>query len=37
MDTVAVGGLSTPDTALFLITNQTPTFNIDPFSGIQGM
>ncbi|KAJ3571704.1 hypothetical protein NP233_g3588 [Leucocoprinus birnbaumii] len=36
-DTVSVGGLSAPNTALFLITDQTPTFNIDPFSGIQGL
>ncbi|KAJ7496013.1 acid protease [Mycena galericulata] len=36
-DTVSVGGLSAPATELFLITNQTPKFNIDPFSGIQGM
>lgn len=36
-DTVSVGGLSAPSTALFLITDQTPTFNINPFSGIQGM
>ncbi|KAF9010503.1 acid protease [Cyathus striatus] len=36
-DTVSVGGLSAPNTNLFLITNQTPKFNIDPFSGIQGM
>ncbi|KDR75228.1 hypothetical protein GALMADRAFT_18662, partial [Galerina marginata CBS 339.88] len=35
-DTVAVGGLSAPGVSLFLITNQTPKFNIDPFSGIQG-
>ncbi|KAH9485175.1 Pepsin-2B [Psilocybe cubensis] len=36
-DTVSVGGLSAPGVSLFLITNQTPKFNIDPFSGIQGM
>lgn len=36
-DTVSVGGLSAPNTSLFLITDQTPKFNIDPFSGIQGM
>ncbi|KAF7315441.1 Pepsin A [Mycena indigotica] len=35
-DTVAIGNLSAPSTSLFLITNQTPKFNIDPFSGIQG-
>ncbi|KAJ7072089.1 acid protease [Mycena amicta] len=36
-DTVSVGGLSAPATNLFLITNETPKFDIDPFSGIQGM
>ncbi|KAJ7772598.1 acid protease [Mycena maculata] len=36
-DTVRVGNLTAPDTSLFLITNQTPKFDIDPFSGIQGM
>ncbi|KAF9263351.1 acid protease [Marasmius fiardii PR-910] len=36
-DTVTVGGLRSPNVSLFLITDQTPTFNIDPFSGIQGM
>ncbi|KXN91062.1 Pepsin A [Leucoagaricus sp. SymC.cos] len=36
-DTVSVGGLDAPNTSLFLITDQTPKFNIDPFSGIQGM
>ena len=36
VDTVSVGGLTAPNTSLFLITDQTPTFNIDPFSGIQG-
>ncbi|KAJ7188043.1 acid protease [Mycena filopes] len=36
-DTVALGGLSAPATSLFLITNQTAKFGIDPFSGIQGM
>jgi len=36
-DTVSVGGLSAADIELFLITNQTAKFNIDPFSGIQGM
>ncbi|KAJ4481145.1 acid protease [Lentinula aciculospora] len=36
-DTVSVGGLSSPNVSLFLITEQTPTFDIDPFSGIQGM
>ncbi|KAJ7755367.1 acid protease [Mycena maculata] len=36
-DTVAVGGLSAPATDLFLITKQTAKFDINPFSGIQGM
>ncbi|KAJ7091158.1 acid protease [Mycena epipterygia] len=36
-DTVSVGGLTVPSTSLFLITNQTAKFGIDPFSGIQGM
>ncbi|KAF8894062.1 acid protease [Infundibulicybe gibba] len=36
-DVVSVGGLQGGRVNLFLITNQTPTFNIDPFSGIQGM
>ncbi|KAJ6594144.1 acid protease [Mycena capillaripes] len=36
-DTVTLGGLTAPATKLFLITNQTPKFDIDPFSGIQGM
>lgn len=37
VDTVSVSGLTAPNTNLFLITDQTPTFNIDPFSGIQGL
>ncbi|KAF9023230.1 acid protease [Hymenopellis radicata] len=37
VDTVTVGGLTTTDVDLFLITSQTPNFDIDPFSGIQGM
>jgi len=36
-DTVVVGGLSSPNVSLFLITEQSPDFDIDPFSGIQGM
>ncbi|KJA20739.1 hypothetical protein HYPSUDRAFT_141873 [Hypholoma sublateritium FD-334 SS-4] len=36
-DTVSVGGLSAKGISLFLITSQTAKFNIDPFSGIQGM
>jgi len=36
-DVVTVGGLVAKATNLFLITDQTPKFNIDPFSGIQGM
>ncbi|CAK5276783.1 unnamed protein product [Mycena citricolor] len=35
-DTVTVGGLTSKGVDLFLITGQTPKFNIDPFSGIQG-
>jgi hypothetical protein len=34
-DTVTVGGL-TANTELFLITNQTEKFSIEPFSGILG-
>ncbi|TFK54198.1 acid protease [Heliocybe sulcata] len=36
-DTVTVGGLAAKNTDLYLITDQTPTFAIDPFDGIQGM
>ena len=36
-DTVSVGGIVVKDLELFLITDQTPQFNIDPFSGIQGL
>ena len=36
-DTVTVGALVAKATDLWLITNQTSKFNIDPFSGIQGM
>ncbi|PBK91451.1 acid protease [Armillaria gallica] len=36
-DTVSIGGFEVPNVALFLITDQTPKFAIDPFSGIQGM
>jgi hypothetical protein len=36
-DTVSIGGLSASNTSLLLITHQTPNFNIDPFSGIQGV
>lgn len=35
-DTVSVGGYAVKNLDLFLITNQTAQFNIDPFSGIQG-
>lgn len=31
-----MGGVSVPNVQMFLITNQTPTFAPDPFSGIQG-
>ncbi|RDB24771.1 Pepsin A [Hypsizygus marmoreus] len=37
VDTVTVGGLKANSVNLFLITDQTPTFNVDPFSGIQGL
>lgn len=33
-DTVSVGGLSADKVPLFTITNQSPKFNVDPFSGI---
>ncbi|KAL0950379.1 hypothetical protein HGRIS_010341 [Hohenbuehelia grisea] len=36
-DTVGIGGLSAPNIDFSVITNQTPKFGIDPFSGIQGM
>ncbi|KAJ8487769.1 hypothetical protein ONZ45_g5090 [Pleurotus djamor] len=36
-DTVAIGGLSAGVVDLSLITDQTPKFAIDPFSGILGM
>ncbi|KAK0225889.1 acid protease [Armillaria fumosa] len=36
-DTVSIGGFEVPNVSLFLITDQTPAFAIDPFSGIQGM
>ena len=35
-DTVSVGGIAVEDLEILLITDQTPQFNIDPFSGIQG-
>lgn len=35
-DTVSVGNLSVTGADVFLITDQTPKFNIDPFSGILG-
>lgn len=35
-DTVHVGSVSVPKVSMYLITNQTPTFATDPFSGIQG-
>lgn len=35
-DTVTVGGLQAPNVSLNIITNQTATFLVDPFSGIQG-
>lgn len=36
-DVVSVAGVSAGNIALYTITNQTPKFDIDPFSGIQGM
>jgi hypothetical protein len=36
-DTVKIGNLVAPKSSLYLITDQTPTFAINPFSGIQGM
>jgi len=36
-DTVSVGGLAAPNTSFFLIVEQTPTFDIDPFDGILGL
>jgi hypothetical protein len=36
-DTVSAGGLTVPNTDLFLVTDQTEKFDIDPFSGIQGV
>ncbi|KZP03736.1 acid protease [Athelia psychrophila] len=36
-DVVSVAGLSAGTVDLFTITNQTAKFDIDPFSGIQGM
>ncbi|KAK2464625.1 hypothetical protein APHAL10511_003318 [Amanita phalloides] len=36
-DTVAIGSLVSPQVDLFLITNQTKAFDIDPFGGIMGM
>ena len=36
-DTVGLpGGFSAPNMDVFLIIDQTPKFNIDPYSGIQG-
>lgn len=35
-DVVSVGGLNAGSVSLYTITNQTPKFGIDPFSGIQG-
>ena len=36
-DTVTVAGVEAGPVSLFTITQQTPAFGIDPFSGIQGM
>jgi hypothetical protein len=35
-DTVSIGNLKADNVSLFLITNQTPEFNEDTFSGILG-
>ena len=35
-DTVTLCGVSVPDFGSFLITDQKPTFDSDPFSGILG-
>lgn len=35
-DTVSVGGVTVTNTAVNVITSQTPTFNPDPFDGIMG-
>jgi hypothetical protein len=35
-DVVSVGGLDAGKVSLYTITNQSPKFNIDIFSGIQG-
>jgi hypothetical protein len=36
-DVVSVGGLNAGNVSFYTIIDQTPKFNIDPFSGIQGM
>lgn len=36
-DTVSVGELSVSNVTLFTIVNQSASFDVDPFSGIQGM
>ncbi|XP_006460834.1 hypothetical protein AGABI2DRAFT_192428 [Agaricus bisporus var. bisporus H97] len=36
-DTVSIGGLSAPDVSLFLVIDQTPKFDPNPYSGIQGL
>lgn len=36
-DTVSINGISVPNVALFLVTDQTAAFASDPISGIQGM
>jgi imidazole glycerol phosphate synthase subunit HisF len=35
-DTVSIGGLTAANTSLFLITNQSSKFGMDPFSGVLG-
>ncbi|KAL6301849.1 acid protease [Sparassis latifolia] len=36
-DTISIGGLTAPNVSLFTIVNQSVSFDVDPFSGIQGM
>ncbi|EGN93915.1 hypothetical protein SERLA73DRAFT_189038 [Serpula lacrymans var. lacrymans S7.3] len=36
-DTVSVGGYTVENVDLYTIVDQTPKFNLDPFSGIQGL
>ena len=36
-ETITVGGLKAPTTGMYLITDQTEAFRIDPFDGIMGL